>query len=164
MTSVEKKKDVDKCLFVSSLKYCHQADISEFYFGFCFLHCLILINSFFSPFVVSSVQWTRSSSPKNFILSRENIKETLLAFRTNKSIVDITREVASLQLLYHPLGLKLVTLHSHWLWRQSQRDLTQLPPKCSPPKASNLSTGLVLISFPSSRTSSLLDDVNSIVG
>lgn len=31
--------------------------------------------------------------PKNFILSRESIKETLSTFKANKSIADVTREV-----------------------------------------------------------------------
>lgn len=51
----------------------------SFLLNFSFLDCLILANTFLSPFVVSSVPMYKIKLPTNFILSK-NIKKTLLVF------------------------------------------------------------------------------------
>lgn len=78
---------------MSNLRDCQKASV----FGFSFFLC--------SFFVVSSSNWIDISFSaffvpmdsiklsKNFTLFRESIKETLAAFKINKSIADMTREV-----------------------------------------------------------------------
>lgn len=48
---------------------------------------------FFLFRVVSTVLIDKNNFLKNFTLSTKNLKEALLAFRANKSVTDVTREV-----------------------------------------------------------------------
>lgn len=81
--------------------------------------------------------------PKNFTLTRESMKETLAAFKANKSVVDVTREVfqatAPAPLARHSTPTPTPSLALVWVLggSRSVASRTLVPPKA--PAASKAS-------------------------
>lgn len=97
MTSVLKKYNVKKCIFISNLRDCQKTDIIifllSFFAAFFLLLLWILIGLIYSFRPLRTISMNKIKLSKNFTLSRKDMKVTPTAFKTNKTVADVIQEI-----------------------------------------------------------------------